>query len=89
MERRTIYFSGSVQGVGFRWTTQRCLEGLPLKGYVRNLADGRVELVLEGEAARIDEAVRRVRVAMTGYIRDVAQQSGPASGEFHDFGIRL
>ncbi len=73
MERRTIFFSGRVQGVGFRWTTERCLEGLELRGYVRNLPDGRVELVLEGRPDDIDEE---------------AAEPGRATGEFSDFRIR-
>ncbi len=88
MERRTIFFSGRVQGVGFRWTTERCLEGLKLRGYVRNLPDGRVELVLEGSSDDIDEGLGRVHVALACHIDAQAAEPGRATGEFSDFRIR-
>ena len=88
MERRTIFFSGRVQGVGFRWTTERCLEGLTLQGYVRNLPDGRVELVLEGLPDHIDEGLARVHVALACHIDDEAAEAGQPTGEFSDFRIR-
>lgn len=89
MERRTIFFSGRVQGVGFRWTTERCLEGLVLQGYVRNLPDGRVELVLEGQPADIDEGLGRIRAALARNIDAEAAEAGPVTGEFSNFRIRL
>ncbi len=46
-ERRTIYFSGRVQGIGFRYTAVQFARDLPLSGTVRNVRDGRVELILE------------------------------------------
>lgn len=87
-ERRTIHYSGTVQGVGFRWKAMNALRDLPLTGYIRNLADGRVELVLEGAPEAIQEAANRVRVAMGRHIRDERQKAGQATGEFRDFTIR-
>jgi len=87
--RKTIFYSGSVQGVGFRWTTARTMKGLDLSGYVRNLPDGRVELVVEGPAALLEEAETRVRRTLGGYIRATEVQTSPATGEFDEFGIRL
>lgn len=87
LERRRIFYSGHVQGVGFRWRTQSILRGLPIAGYVKNLADGRVELVLEGSPGDNDEATRRVRDALGRYIRSEAQDVGPATGEFSGFEI--
>ena len=48
--RKTIYYSGRVQGVGFRWTTRRIACEYDVTGYVMNLPDGRVELAVEGPA---------------------------------------
>ena len=57
MERATIYVRGAVQGVGFRWWTRsRALE-LGLVGSARNLPDGRVEVVAQGEGAAVDRLV--------------------------------
>ena len=87
-ERREILYSGMVQGVGFRWTTLRALDGLALTGYVRNLRDGRVELVLEGEPGVIDEGLGQVRQALARYIQDETRAGSLATGEFSDLSIR-
>src|SRR6187455_864933 len=49
-ERRRVWYEGRVQGVGFRYTARGLAGGFPVSGYVRNLDDGRVELVAEGDA---------------------------------------
>lgn len=46
--RKRIYFSGRVQGVGFRYQATRIARSLGLTGYVKNLWDGRVELEAQG-----------------------------------------
>lgn len=51
-----IIVSGRVQGVGFRWWAQNTARALRLTGRVRNLADGRVEIIAQGEP----DAVRRL-----------------------------
>ena len=43
------FYEGRVQGVGFRYTARRIAAGFDVAGYVRNLADGRVELVASGD----------------------------------------
>jgi len=48
-----IFFEGNVQGVGFRWTVKRIATGFDVIGWVRNLPDGRVELVASGEEAEV------------------------------------
>ena len=88
VERRRILYSGNVQGVGFRWSTASAIRGLPISGYVKNLPDGRVELVLEGEERDNDEAARRIRDVMSAYIRSEATETGPPTGEYEGFGIR-
>jgi len=88
LERRRILYSGAVQGVGFRWTTTTALKDVAVSGYVRNLADGRVELVVEGEPQDVDEALRRVRAAFARHIAGETVERTSPTGEFRGFGIR-
>lgn len=81
-------FSGHVQGVGFRWRTQRTLEGRGLDGYVRNLMDGRVELRVQGEEAHVREAVRLVEAAMSSHITDVQVEEREIDEQLGAFRIR-
>ena len=55
--RRRVLISGRVQGVGFRWSCRRMAESQGLAGWCRNLPDGRVEAVFEGDAAAVERAV--------------------------------
>jgi len=66
----------------------RVLADLQITGYVRNLPDGRVELVIEGSTTDTEEAANRVRAAMGSYIHAEMQELLPATGEFDGFGVR-
>jgi acylphosphatase len=88
MERRTYLFSGQVQGVGFRYTTHNIAQRHNVFGYVRNLPDGRVELVMEGEEREMDGVVQDVRQRMAGYVKNIESQATPATGEFERFRIK-
>ena len=57
--RRRVHFSGRVQGVGFRYTCQSIARGFDVGGYVRNLPDGRVEPLAEGEPGELDNFLAR------------------------------
>ena len=87
MIRKTIHFSGDVQGVGFRYTALAIARDFAVTGYVKNLSDGRVKLEVEGEEAEIDRFVQRVRDQMAGYVRNVDSSNSPATGEFTDFRV--
>ena len=90
IERRRLLYSGSVQGVGFRKTTLRLARGFAVGGFVRNLADGRVELVAEGEAAVVASFVGAVRERLGDSIRDVEGGPIPADApSFEGFTIRF
>ncbi len=88
MERRTYLFDGRVQGVGFRYTTQNVALQYDVNGYVRNLPDGRVELVVEGKDGEMESLVEDLRRRMNRYIHHVEAHSAPATGEFDHFFIR-
>lgn len=87
MHRKTCYFSGRVQGVGFRYTVQNIAQQYAVDGYVRNLPDGRVELVMEGPEQQMDELVQAVRERMNNYISKMDESVYPATGEFDHFRI--
>jgi len=82
MPRYTLHFSGRVQGVGFRYTAQRVAEPYVLAGYVQNLRDGRVRLVVEGDKDVLDAYVAAIRQRMDRYIKNVTQDVARATGEF-------
>lgn len=85
--RRTIHYSGSVQGVGFRNTACQIASKFRVTGMVRNLSDGRVELVVEGREYDLDRFQIAVEEAMCGCISDVAAADGAATREFKKFVI--
>lgn len=87
MPRSTIIFTGTVQGVGFRYTTANLARRFDVTGWVRNEPDGSVKCVIEGEQAELDRFIAAIQEAMRGCIRDTSIQSGPATGEFRDFSI--
>jgi acylphosphatase len=86
--RLTVHFSGRVQGVGFRYTAAQVAQGFDVRGYVRNLPDGRVELVAEGRRGNLERFLEALRIEMDGYIRDIQRLEGPPTGEFSGFDIR-
>jgi acylphosphatase len=88
-ERRRVYFSGRVQGVGFRFTCQAVARGFVVTGYVRNLADGRVELVAEGDPTELDAFLTAIRLEMNPYIKEIAMESeAPDANPLKGFSIR-
>jgi acylphosphatase len=88
-ERQLVYFTGQVQGVGFRYTARHTASRYAVAGYVRNLPDGRVEVVAEGDAAEIDRFVGELQRNMSSYVRHCDVHRMPASGDFDGFEIRF
>jgi acylphosphatase len=52
--RSHVFYTGQVQGVGFRWTSQSIARRFPVGGWVRNLPDGRVEMIVEGADSDVE-----------------------------------
>ncbi len=88
IERRTIHFSGSVQGVGFRYSTVAAAQGIAVQGFVQNLPDGRVLVVAEGTAGELNRFLATLKSRMESNIHDVKTDIGAPSGEFNQFDIR-
>ncbi len=87
--RSEVYYCGRVQGVGFRYTVRQIAAGLDVTGFVRNRPDGSVQLVVEGAAEEIHRLLDDVQTTMSRYIREVRENRSDATGEFHDFTIRV
>ena len=88
-ERREVYFSGRVQGVGFRYTVRTIAARFAVTGFVKNLSDGRVQLVVEGPAEQLRGILDAVNAEMGRYITGTQQESSPATGRFRNFDIRF
>ena len=88
-EQRQVFFDGDVQGVGFRYTACRVAGGYDVTGYVRNLPDGRVECLVEGDADQIDCFLVDLSRQMRPYIRRTMQQTLPAAGSYDAFTVRF
>jgi acylphosphatase len=86
-ERRTVYYTGQVQGVGFRYTARAVAQPFEVAGFVRNMDDGRVQIVAEGIAEEIDAFLKRLADEMGRHIRRVDVSTSEASGEFDRFEI--
>src|SRR5262249_11233233 len=76
-----VVYSGRVQGVGFRATARGLAAGRPVAGYVRNLPDGGVELLAEGEADAVEAFLAGVADRLAGYIHGVTVQDEAPSGQ--------
>lgn len=84
----TVHFSGHVQGVGFRYTTLQVAKEFDVAGWVRNLADGRVLLEVEGQARAVDEFIQALGERMHGYVRKIERVQQTRAAEFQGFEIR-
>ena len=87
--RAHVYISGRVQGVFFRSTAKEWADELNVKGWIRNLPDGRVEAVLEGDKREVDELIELMKrgppLAIVEKIEIIWEDY---KGEFKDFRIR-
>jgi len=86
-QRHTTYFTGSVQGVGFRFTTELIAGSYHVTGFVRNLPDGRVELVAEGHPDELERFLAKITNTMQPNIDDIQTNHATATGEFTSFFI--
>jgi len=85
-----VTIKGIVQGVGFRWFLRNKAHLLGLKGWVRNLPDGSVEAVVEGDKGAVMEFVDWCRIGpSSARVEDVKVKMLPYSGRYRVFSIRL
>lgn len=84
----TVFFTGRVQGVGFRYQALQVAKGFEVSGFVLNLPDGRVQLEAEGAAGEVGEFITAVQERMEGYIRKTEQSASKRAAQFKGFAIR-
>lgn len=82
-----VFFSGRVQGVGFRYHTMQIAKEYEVSGYVRNLADGRVQLEAEGESDQVEAFLAAVMDQLSVFIRDTKRKDAYRNPEYSGFRI--
>ena len=88
--RAHVFYSGRVQGVGFRYTAERIALGLKLVGWVKNLPDGKVEVVCEGPKEKVEELLSEIQKSSLGvYIQKAVCRWETPTHEFTDFCIEF
>lgn len=88
-KRVHLVFRGVVQGVGFRFTSESIAASLGIKGWVRNVPGGEVELIVEQREDILKDFISRLENEFGGYIREKEADWSQATGEFPDFRIKF
>ena len=87
-ETRRIRICGRVQGVGFRYTTSRIAKHYPIIGYVKNISDGSVEIVVCGTPQSTNEFLNEVQSTFESHITEFRDEQIEHLEQFTDFRIR-
>jgi acylphosphatase len=88
MERVTVLYSGRVQGVGFRAAVRYLANGYDVTGTVRNLPDGRVEMITEGTRAELQDFLKGIAESeLSGFIAKAHETWSAAQGNLKGFAI--
>ncbi len=88
VHHETVFFTGRVQGVGFRYSTVQVAKEFEVTGFVKNLADGRVQLEAQGGKAEVDAFVKAVEERMHGFIRKTERSVRKGAAQFQGFQIQ-
>ncbi len=88
VHHEAVYFTGRVQGVGFRYTALQVAKEFEVAGFVCNLPDGRVQLEVEGRTAEVAAFVTALEERMHGYIRKTERSARVRPPEFRGFGLK-
>jgi acylphosphatase len=90
MKAQRLIYTGRVQGVGFRYTVKHLSMGYDLTGYVRNMPDGTVELLAQGEEEEIEALKKEVQNShLQSFIRKMDVENVSVKEELKGFEIRL
>src|SRR5438034_3562697 len=85
---RMVYYSGQVQGVGFRATVEKIARDYPVTGWVKNLSDGRVQLLVEGPEGAVTKFLAAIRTHWKRNIEKEKAEERKPTGEYKGFTIR-
>jgi len=86
--RAHIFVSGRVQGVFFRSSTKKKAQSLGVKGFVKNLSDGRVEIMAEAEKEKIEQLINWAKEGSSAAkVEDVKIEWEEYKGKFDNFKI--
>jgi acylphosphatase len=84
-----VYYIGSVQGVGFRFTSEDVAGKLGICGWVKNLRDGRVEVLAEAEEGVLKDFLEKIKQYFPNCIQEEQVEWNQPTGEFKDFKIEF
>jgi acylphosphatase len=84
----TVFVSGHVQGVGFRYTAMQVAKEFDVSGFVSNLSDGRVHLEAEGRQSEVAAFIEAVLESMHGFVKNTERTSAARHPQFIGFEIR-
>ena len=88
-KRIHVFYSGRVQGVGFRLTAEETAHSVGVVGWVKNLRDGRVELIAEAEESTLERFLKMIRTGpMKNFIQAEDISWSDATDTFDEFEIR-
>jgi acylphosphatase len=88
VHHETVFFTGRVQGVGFRFSVLQMAKEFEVAGFVSNLTDGRVQLEAEGRADDVAAFIAAVEERMHGYIRKTERTADSRAPQFRGFSIK-
>ncbi|MBN1975537.1 MAG: acylphosphatase [Sedimentisphaerales bacterium] len=87
MIAKHIIFTGRVQGVGFRYSAQRTASSHQLTGWVRNLPDGSVEMLVQGTPEDVDNCINDIQQSFSGFVRETKISELPCNPRYTRFNI--
>ena len=82
-----IIFTGRVQGVGFRFTAYGIAKRYQLNGMVRNLPNGSVEMIAQGDSEDVADCIRDIQESFAGYVSKTETEDAPLAPDLKEFKI--